>query len=720
MMLGYGLICYLFNFNLLHYAIHKIPDRIVVYGEWPTYEYVAEVVYQNILAARNPFTSASTLYPFGWRFAMDDVAPINGVYFLFLRPFFNIHDSFTLIVLGGLIANSVAMYLLLRIIGRSRATAYLVSFIYAYTPFVIARLGHPTYTAIYIFPLFAWAFLRLYYAKTILKKIASSVLLGVISAAITLTNLYYLIMVLLMSIVLAIYTFIGNRSHFHAIIKENARYFFLTAITALILLSPWLIKVYQAILFDDFSAPVYVDTEIFSADLTGLILPGTSSTILGKFIEYVSTQLALSPRFENFIYPGIIILLTLIYISVFRRRITPKTFTLLKPLLVSGAFFWLLTLGPTLKIFGTKTGIPLPYNIINHLPIIQMARAPGRFIVVFVFFISIAASLILDEIRNKNLQTKLGKNLLYIAIFMLFLVDQSYVASFTNVLHPIPSKTYAYIKNQPSKGPLLEIPFVIRDGLKSYGDYNYVWYPRTQPLHGKPTFSVYGGRINDDIFKYYANDPLIGRIGKIIDPSQESKKVAVSQEQLSAMIESADFLNIGQVLLKTDETYSASVQKILLAIGFKMILSDTPYALFSRKVNNVVVDSVDMSTAQTERSLVQGWGEKEPNGRWVVGKVASVIFRTAKSSTSRLKFAAASPVENQRAMVFIDREKVATVTLKSRKTVFDIPLENLDSGIHIIAFVFSETFQPAAFDRKSKDNRDLSVFFTKIMMDYTK
>jgi hypothetical protein len=47
--------------------------------------------------------------------------------------------------------------------------------------------------------------------------------------------------------------------------------------------------------------------------------------------------------------------------------------------LIIGAIFWLLSLGPRLKWFGTNTNIPLPYLLLFQSKLVQISRFPARY-----------------------------------------------------------------------------------------------------------------------------------------------------------------------------------------------------------------------------------------------------------------------------------------------------------------------------------------------------
>lgn len=69
---------------------------------------------------------------------------------------------------------------------------------------------------------------------------------------------------------------------------------------------------------------------------------------------------------------------------------------------VCGAFalgFLILSLGPTLKIFATETGVPLPYSLLMSVPPFSMGRTPVRCVLFALFFLTVPAVRALSAIE---------------------------------------------------------------------------------------------------------------------------------------------------------------------------------------------------------------------------------------------------------------------------------------------------------------------------------
>ena len=72
---------------------------------------------------------------------------------------------------------------------------------------------------------------------------------------------------------------------------------------------------------------------------------------------------------------------------------------------LSGLFalaFLLLSLGPTLKVFGTDLGVPMPYSLLMSVPPFSMGRTPVRCVLFALFFLAIPATRFLSHIERRG------------------------------------------------------------------------------------------------------------------------------------------------------------------------------------------------------------------------------------------------------------------------------------------------------------------------------
>lgn len=708
----------LFNFQIWKQVFIREPDNtIFIQGESPIYEYVAERVYQNILAGKNPFTPITdVLYPLGWNFALDDISPINGVYFLILRPFLSVHQSLIFIVVTGIFAANFFMYLLLRLMKIEKKTTFLFGLAYGFTPFMSLRVGgHPSYTAIYLFPLLALLFLHLLERKKIIDKFATSFILGIVLVITLLTNLYYTLMIIFLILFLTIYYFFWKRNDLGRLLRSNFIFLLFTLMTASILLIPWFEYVYRILIFRQQSdPPSIVDMIAFSSDLFGIFIPSYLNPFYALPIALLVKKIPhFSNIFENFTYPGLLILMPNVLLILFYKRLKKYIFAVF-PVFLASFIFWIFTLGPYLHVLGRNLSFPLPYLLLSKIPYIQMARAPGRFIVPFIFLGIITAAFLIDSLLKKEkVRTKYYT---FIFLLIIFFVDQLYLSSPYGI-KSIPTKIYEYLATE-KKAPVLEIPFAIRDGLDFIGDIDAVWSFRSQLIHKQPIFGAYFGRINNTTFSYYRNDALLGTLDKLINQAATNTAEVVKSMNYSRMIASADFYGIQYSIVDMNKSYSATVSSILRTIGFTPRITDSGYMLFQRIPQEKDFTQIQFGKEADTQFLERGWGKKEESGRWVIGNVAQVLFRLSKSRPVKLKFSVKSLQVPQEMQVYINRRLIGNTALGTNlRTYIFFADDELREGINTISLRFSNTFSTHNLTNKDIDRRALAAFFANISIE---
>ena len=110
----------------------------------------------------------------------------------------------------------------------------------------------------------------------------------------------------------------------------------------------------------------------FSADLAAFVTPSSFHSVWGDVTEPIYSSVFTGNVAESTHYLGLSVVLFLVF---FQRTVvdTTKRFWLWATLL-----FLIVSLGPQLKILGWITHIPLPYALVQDLPILDSVRAVGR------------------------------------------------------------------------------------------------------------------------------------------------------------------------------------------------------------------------------------------------------------------------------------------------------------------------------------------------------
>jgi hypothetical protein len=148
-------------------------------------------------------------------------------------------------------------------------------------------------------------------------------------------------------------------------------------------------------------------------------------------------------------------------------------------LLVFAGLFWLLSLGPELRLFGIPTGLPMPYALLQRLPVLETGRRPNLFAIVCILIAAIFAA--------QGLRWLLGRAgprrwvALLAGLSLLALLELWPPPRYMVSLAPDP--VYALLADQP--GPVVDLP--VGSDIES----NTL---RNQMLHGQPIMRGYLSR----------------------------------------------------------------------------------------------------------------------------------------------------------------------------------------------------------------------------------
>lgn len=595
------LINLIFNFSLwkeLFVSKITMSDNIIT-------EFLVETSYQNILHFKNPFITKFILYPFTTNFSLNDPAIANVIFFFFLRPFFNPHQSLILITLGAFLLNNILMYLLLKKLKISQYVSILISLVFGFTPFLSHRvLSHYTYIPIYFFPLtflLIELFLRTQKSKN--KFILTSIF-GLFLGLVLLSNFYYFFMIILGIILFIVYWFFQDKKMLFKVIKENFIYFFISIAFFILILTPWILSVYQLIKSEGLvKMPGLGGAITLSADIFNFVTPSEYNPIYEALFNKIASLGPIFYKYNNFFlnswekfaYPGIIVVFTYFIVIVLKlfKKLPSSLWNSIKPYFIISLIFALLALGPFLKIFnrwfinldGVAVVIPLPFLIFHYIPILSTLRAASRFTPMFIFLASIISAYTIDFILKK---INSRKSLIFTGLFLVFFIDQLYVIP-TKLNQEIPKKIYQSLKNK-NQGTVLEIPLTVRDGFRYLGFVHAIQPMAGQLIHGKPIIGGYIARVSDKVFEGYSKTKFISYLAKIIDkgnynPFKEEPKepnVFAYPYSFVTINKEIESFNIKYVILKTDEKYSKYVKELFEKVGFMVKKKDLNYILLEK------------------------------------------------------------------------------------------------------------------------------------------
>lgn len=230
----------------------------------------------------------------------------------------------------------------------------------------------------------------------------------------------------------------------------------------------------------------------YSSDVLGLFLPSALHPLWGRQVEQAISVLSPGYATEGWYIAAGWVLLSLAALGVWR------SWRAQWPLLVAGGVLWLLTLGPTLRIAGFDTGLPTPYTLLQHVPLLRDARRPSHLAAMCIVIATVFAGIGLQHLYQRLLGSRQRVALL-IGISVLALIE----------LWPPPRDLFTF--EQPAvfqqvravPGAVADLPLEWTETSRSL---------RHQMIHGQPVLGSYVAR--RPTYDTYAT-PLLHQIGSM-------------------------------------------------------------------------------------------------------------------------------------------------------------------------------------------------------------
>ena len=161
-----------------------------------------------------------------------------------------------------------------------------------------------------------------------------------------------------------------------------------------------------------------------------------------------------------------------------------------------------IALGPFLKVAGARTFFPTPWALLRYVPVVGEARMPQRFsILVFLGLTVLFAGALVAlgrrwPDRRRALMAAVG---IALAIELWPAPRPLFAADVPGVFHAVAA--------DPRPIRILELPFGIRDGLSSLGNFG-AFSQFFQTLHGKGLVGGYLSRIDERTKRVYMEEPV--------------------------------------------------------------------------------------------------------------------------------------------------------------------------------------------------------------------
>lgn len=347
-------------------------------------------------------------------------------------------------------------------------------------------------------------------------------------------------------------------------LSSAIRFGLLVGLIGALLLSPMLSALWVRVADGQFvSPPIYWRSSPAGVDLLAMALPNPNHPLAPT-----AWRAWLGTRFDGYLESVASIPLSALFVLCLATRSgwrAPRMWIAL------GLASTLLALGPFVHIAGINTYVPGPWALLRYLPIIGLARNPARFVVLMMLALAVLFALALSSLR----ETQARRPWLRWAIAAIVLLE----------LCPIPRPLYSArvpaiydrVAADPRDVRVLQLPFGVRDGVSSFGNYT----ARTQffqTRHGKPLLGGVLSRVSEGRVKAIRSYPLLDAFirlseGRSLQPGAAELLAAHTPRFLARA-------NIGYVVIDETRASPALVDFAIRTLDLEKLESDGPFALY--------------------------------------------------------------------------------------------------------------------------------------------
>lgn len=637
-----------------HFTTHVpgdgIDDPALAWNLW-------WVKYSLVDLGANPFDCRYMFYPLGINLAFYTLTVLNGVLSIPLQGVLPLIATSNVLLLLNFVLAAFGAYLLAldMLVRRPRAFslpaatagAFFAGLVYAFSSSKLfyASLGQFNIASSGWIPFYALMLLHMGRNPHRLHYPILAALFLIFQAWAELTFASFLAVFTALYLVLAILDASRRRPHAGRLLRREEivpwlRDLLLLGVIFVIGIAPILGNMLPDMRAEgDFFVVGTGFAETFSSDLVGYLVPTQLNPWFGGLVDGFEFP---HDKAQHYFLGYGVMALGLIGFIVGRRRADVRLWA------VSALGFFLLTLGPTLRINGHDTRIPLPFQIFQVLPFFKGNRYPSRYGVLLVLCMGMLAGLGLAWAWDRSAARRrvFAPALASVAVFVFLLEHLSVPLPLSDLRVP---PAYDALVDDAAGRPdtaLLDLPIGWRNGFRVTGimDPIFMYAQFYQTHHHLPILGGNTSRNPEISFQYFTETPVLNSL-IALESGHALPAEHMAQDRLLAP-QIMDRLNIGHVMLHKPTAGEALHSYVEDVLPLERIYEDGEYVLYRRNGGQTGGTTALRAAEPAARpALGQGWGFPSPDGGvWTAGGEARLILPLAPE-TSRLTLELRAPQE---------------------------------------------------------------------------
>jgi hypothetical protein len=235
-------------------------------------------------------------------------------------------------------------------------------------------------------------------------------------------------------------------------------------------------------------------------------------------------------------------------------------------------FFSALALGPFIHVAGVNTYVPGPWAVLRYVPVIGLARTPARFSIVLVLAVAVLFASALAWVGDRWPRRRRVLLLCVAAVLVFELLPAPRMLYSAEI-----PRIYQHVAASSGDVRLLELPYGMRDGTASYGNFTALsqYY---QTMHQKRLAGGYLSRISKRRVENAQRIQMVAALmslseGRPLDPAAEARLI----QEGPAFAQRA---NIGFVMIDRTRSPEALTNFAISALRLKLVDTEGPLGLY--------------------------------------------------------------------------------------------------------------------------------------------
>ncbi len=449
--------------------------------------------------------------------------------------------------------------------------------------------------------------------------------------------------------------------------------------------------------------------DVFSADLVGFLVPTQYHPLLGWLVEHFGFDHSVGQH-VYLGYSGLALAVVAAIgawrgAAVSKRSAGERGARLVWFWILSALCFLLLAMGPTLRINGHDSGLPLPFALVAQLPFFKGNRYPSRYSVLLVLSLAMLVAFGLTVLLKRcdppptELRRRAPRTLTPLLLVALLLFEHLSVPLPLSDMR-VPPIYRMLADEMPGDQTLLDLPVAWRNGFRVTGTLHPIimFEQYYQSAHGKRILAGNTSRNPPLKFQYFTEAPMINRLIALETGHAVPAKVVDQDRLLAADV--LRFFNIGAIVVHPAETGPEMIPYIEGTMPVERFYADEQIVAYRVDLPPwPQVWAVEPGDELGRLSYAEGWGAPVDGTIWAQRRLVRLLV-PMNGEAQRMALRAYTPAGGQQLRVEVNGQETQQIDLAAGWGDYEIPLPavEIQAGLNELWLHFQRLYPASQVD----------------------